>query len=244
VTSTDITISTCDGPMPTFSVAPLGPPKGGLIVIQEAFGVTNYIRGVTQRLAESGWSTITPALFHRQGSPVLPYDNFEAVMPFMSQLTAEGITADLAASFGHLESQGFSDSEMGIVGFCMGGSVSFYAGTLRPLAAAVTFYGGGVGEGRFGLPALVKQARFLQAPWLGLYGDLDHTISVDEVERLRQAASTAAVETEIIRYADADHGFHCHDRPAVYNSEAAGDAWERMLNWFDLHVSPRRGTAR
>jgi carboxymethylenebutenolidase len=116
--------------------------------------------------------------------------------------------------------------------------VTFHAAALRALGAAVTFYGGGVTTGRFGLPALVEQAPSLQTPWLGLFGDLDQGIPVEEVEQLRQAAAGAGVVTEIVRYADAQHGFNCDDRPAVFNEQAAADAWARTLAWFDRHLSP------
>jgi carboxymethylenebutenolidase len=119
----------------------------------------------------------------------------------------------------------------------MGGSVTFFAATSRAIGAAVTFYGGGVDQGRFGLPSLIEQAPNLKTPWLGLYGDLDKGIPTEEVERLREAVSSAPVATEIVRYADADHGFNCNDRASVFNATAAADAWQRTLAWFDTHLA-------
>jgi carboxymethylenebutenolidase len=235
-TSAQITIDTTDGPMPAFEASPEGDPKGGIIVVQEAFGVTEHIEDIARRLADAGWYAVAPAFFHRQGSPVLAYDDLASVMPVMKELSAEGITVDLIAALAHLETAGFPAANAGIVGFCMGGSVTFYAATLRGLGAAVTFYGGGVGEGRFGLPSLVEQAPKLQTPWLGLYGDLDQGIPSADVEQLRKAVAEVTVPTEIIRYADADHGFNCTDRPAVFNPAAAADAWGRTLEWFDRYV--------
>jgi carboxymethylenebutenolidase len=232
----DITIETDDGPMPAAVASPDGTPRGGVVVVQEAFGVNDHIKDVANRAASAGWLAVAPSLFHRQGSPVLAYDDLSKVMPVMSQLTAGGLATDLEASFTHLHAQGFDDSHIGVVGFCMGGTVAFYAATLRPLGAAVTFYGGGVTEGRFGLPSLIDLAPALSSPWLGLYGDLDQSIPVDAVERLRQATAAAPVECEIRRYPDADHGFHCNDRPSVYNPAAAKDAWRRTLDWFDRHL--------
>ena len=232
----EIIIETQDGPMPAFEATPAGEDRGAVVVIQEAFGVTTHIEDVARRLADAGWRAIAPALFHRQGSPVIAYDDMQSVMPAMGQLTAEGLTTDVTAALDHVESTGRPASRTGIVGFCMGGSVTLYAGTLRPLGAAVTFYGGGVTEGRFGLPSLSALAPTLQTPWLGLYGDLDKSISVEEVEQLRAAADKAPVDTEIVRYATADHGFNCDDRPAVYNAEAAADGWRRTLEWFDRHM--------
>lgn len=236
MSTAEISIQTDDGPMPTFEASPDGEPRGAVVVIQEAFGVTGHIEDVARRLADAGWLAVAPALFHRQGSPVLGYDEFDKVMPVMSALSADGLAADLAATFDHLEAAGSAPHRTGIVGFCMGGTVAFYAATLRPIGAAVTFYGGGVSQGRFGLPSLVELGPSLRVPWLGLYGDLDQGIPVEDVEALREAVAKAPVETEVVRYADAEHGFNCDQRPS-YNPTAAKHAWHRTLDWFDRHLA-------
>jgi carboxymethylenebutenolidase len=117
----------------------------------------------------------------------------------------------------------------------MGGTVAFLAAVRRPLGAAVTFYGGGVTEGRFGMAPMVELAAHLQAPWLGLYGDADQGIPVDQVEELLAAVATAPVDAEIVRYPDAGHGFHC-DMRADYHKDSAVDAWKRTLDWFESHL--------
>ncbi len=118
----------------------------------------------------------------------------------------------------------------------MGGTVALLTAVEREVGAAVTFYGGGVTQGRFGFPPLVEAAPKLQAPWLGLFGDLDKGIPVEEVEQLRAAAATSGQPTEVVRYADADHGFHCDVRSS-YNEAAAKDAWTRTLAWFDTYLT-------
>lgn len=236
VTATEATIQTDDGPMPVHVATPRGTPKGAVVVVQEAFGVTSHIQDVAHRLARAGWHAIAPSLFHREGSPVIGYDEIDKAMPVMQTLTAEGLTTDLLATFADLESSGFSADRTGIVGFCMGGSVAFYAATLRPLGASVTFYGGGVATGRFGFPPLVDLAPSLATPWLGLFGDTDQSIPVADVERLRDATGAAPVDTEIVRYPDAGHGFHCDERPGSYSPDAAQDAWRRALEWFEGHI--------
>ncbi len=164
------------------------------------------------------------------------YGDFESVMPVMKELHRRaGIHADLDATFDHLASLGFTLAQVGIVGFCMGGTVALVAGVERPLGAAVTFYGGGVTQGRFGFDPLVELAPKLQAPWLGLFGDLDQGIPVDDVETLRAAAATAKVGTEIVRYPDAGHGFNCDDRDA-YHEPSATDGWARTLAWFAANL--------
>ena len=123
-----------------------------------------------------------------------------------------------------------------IVGFCMGGSIALFAAVAYPLGAAVTFYGGGVAEGRFGFPSLIELASGLTTPWLGLYGDKDQGIPSDQVEALRTAAGRSGVPSEIVRYPDAGHGFHCDARPAAYSPVAARDAWARAVSWLRLHL--------
>jgi len=233
----DITLETVDGPMPAHVARPAGPPRGGIVVVQEAFGVTTHIEDLTHRLAEVGWLAVAPALFHRNGSPAFAYDDLKPVMPAMGSLTSESIANDIAATLGFLEAEGQPAPMSGIVGFCMGGSVTLITATQYALGAAVTFYGGGLRDGRFGFPGLIDLAPGLRTPWLGLFGDLDKGIPSEDVEVLRTAASTAKTETEIVRYADADHGFNCNDRPAVYNERAASDGWQRMLAWFDAHIA-------
>jgi carboxymethylenebutenolidase len=121
----------------------------------------------------------------------------------------------------------------------MGGTVSFFAATLGTIGAAASFYGGGVATGRFGLPPLIELAADLQSPWLGLYGDLDQGIPVDQVEALRAATKSTSVDTAIVRYADGKHGFHCDARPDAYNEVAAADAYARALAFFAEHLSDK-----
>ena len=87
------------------------------------------------------------------------------------------------------------------------------------------------------MPSLLPAVSHMKTPWLGLFGDLDKGISIDDVEELRAALKDAPVETEIVRYAEAGHGFHCDARPEAYNAEAAADGWRRTLAWFGEHLA-------
>jgi carboxymethylenebutenolidase len=233
-TTHTLELPTPDGPMPAYA-ATAEPAKGGVVVVQEAYGLTPHIESICRRLADAGYTAVAPALFHRIGSPVFDYGDFEKVMPAMQALRADDIRVDLSAAFDHLSGLGLSGRHAGVVGFCMGGTVALLAGAERPLGAAVTFYGGGVTQGRFGFEPLVEVAPRLLSPWLGLFGDLDQGIPVDQVEALRAAAAGASVDTEVVRYAEATHGFNCDDREA-YHEASATDAWARTLGWFDRYV--------
>jgi carboxymethylenebutenolidase len=238
-----IEVPVADGTtLPLYDVAPDGEALGAVVVVQEAFGVNDHIEDVARRFADAGFRAVAPHLFHRTGDPRLAYEPFTAAMPHMRALTAEGLGGDLDATLQHLHAVGFDDAQIGFVGFCMGGTVALIAAATRPVGAAVTFYGSGILEGRFGAPPLVELAPTLRAPWLGLYGDEDHGIPIEQVEALGEAAATAAVPTEVIRYPGAGHGFHCDARPA-YHEPAAVDAWARCVAWLTEHLPAPAGSA-
>lgn len=230
-----IQLSTPDGEMGLYDAEPDGTPSAAVVVIQEAFGVNDHIQDVTRRFAAAGYRAVSPHLFHRSGDPELGYTDFDKLMPHMQALTEAGLLADIEATLAYLSTEGFEPSKIGVVGFCMGGSVTFLAAARYKLGAAVTFYGGGVSEGRFGMPSLSEMGPSLQTPWLGLFGDLDHGIPVEDVEVLRSESGKADVDAEIVRYAEAGHGFHCDKRPD-YHEESAKDAWSRTLDWFSAHL--------
>ena len=210
---------------------PDGDPKGGIVVVQEAFGVNDHIEDVCRRLSSAGWLAVAPHLFHRTGDPKLGYDDFSKVMPHMKELTVDGILTDVDAALEVVTPAG----GVGITGFCMGGTVALAVAARRDVGAAVTWYGGGVTEGRFGFGPLVAEAKQLRAPWLGLFGDLDTGIPVEQVEELRTAAAASGQPTEIVRYAEAGHGFNCDIRDS-YHEPSATDAWARMLAWFERYL--------
>jgi carboxymethylenebutenolidase len=227
--------STTPAGFPIYASGKTDAPRA-IIVLQEAFGVNDHIRGVADLLADEGYLAVAPQLFHRDGSPEIPYDDFASAMPLMANLTKQGLTNDLNATTDFLTTLGFHAPSIAAIGFCMGGTVSFFAATLDNVGAAASFYGGGVATGRFGLPPLVELAADLKCPWLGLYGDLDQSIPVEQVEALREATNAVSVTTEIVRYPEAKHGFHCDARPDSFNEAAAMDARRRALAFFAEHL--------
>lgn len=236
----DVTLSTADGPMRLYEAVPdTGTPAGAVVVVQEAFGVNDHITDVTRRFARAGFHAVAPDLFHRSGGGTAPYDDFSKVLPLFEGLDGDGaLLVDLDAALDHLRNAGWSDLRIGVVGFCFGGRVSFLAALHRRLGAAVGFYGGGIVTGRFPqFPPLVDGAGSLQTPWLGLFGDLDESIPVADVEVLADAlVQRAAVPAEVVRYPDAGHGFHCDQRPS-YDEAAARDGWRRTIDWFERFLS-------
>ena len=238
VSTQDIMVDTVDGPIRLYEAKPPGQARGALIVIQEAFGVNPHIEDVTRRAAAAGFHAVAPDFFHRSGpGAVVEYGQFDQVMEYFQALGGDdAILTDVDAALEHLRAAGFAATAIGAVGFCFGGRVSFLVAVRRALGASVGFYGGGIVNGRFPqFPALVQEVGALQTPWLGLFGDQDGSIPVEDVEQLRVALREAKVDTEIVRYAEAGHGFHCDQRPD-YRPDDAADAWRRALDWFASHL--------
>jgi len=233
--ATTVTLTTADGDMALYDAEPAGEGRAAVIVTQEAFGVNPHIEDVTRRLAAVGYRAVAPHLFHRTGDPIIEYGDYEKVMPQFAGLSEGGLLNDIDATVAYLTEAGFPVRRIGVVGFCMGGTVAFLVAAHRPVGAAVTFYGAGVTEGRFGMKSMVDLASELKAPWLGLYGDEDRGIPVEQVEALRAALPEAAVDTELVRYPGAGHGFHC-DMREDYHPDSAADAWNKTLAWFARYL--------
>jgi carboxymethylenebutenolidase len=237
-TETIRTVSTADGPMDLYESLPDGKPLGAVIVVQEAFGVNEHIQDVTRRFAAQGYRAVAPTLFHRAGGGTAPYTDFTKVMPLFKGVTDDAILMDLDATLAHLRGAGFRDGQIGVVGFCMGGRVSFLAATHHELGAAVGFYSSGlVSARRPGFTPLIGETAKLATPWLGLFGDKDQGIPIEDVELLRETlAREAKVPTAVVLYPGAEHGFHCDVR-ASYNEAAAKDGFARTLDWLRQHLA-------
>jgi carboxymethylenebutenolidase len=233
-----VELDTPDGSMPLYEVEPLGgEARRAVIVIQEAFGVNDHIEDVTRRFGREGYYAVSPHLFHRTGGGTVPYDRFDLVGPHFAGLSDDTILVDVDAALAHVMGRGFVAERVGIVGFCMGGRVAFLVASRRKLGAAVGFYGGGILKGRGEkLGPLAEDLSGMETPFLGLFGDEDQSIPVEEVEELRRRLSDAPVDAAIVRYPGAGHGFHCDLRDS-YEPEAARDAWGRTLDWFDSHLA-------
>lgn len=220
-------------------IEPVGAPRGGVVVLQEAFGVTAHIEDIGRRLADEGWLSVVPHLFHRTGSPVFSYEVDHAeIMPHAAAMSVESVLEDVDAAIAEIRSHGLPDSSIGVVGFCMGGTAALLAAAKRHLPAAVTFYGTGILDGAFGGPALTELVQEVEGAWLGLYGGSDEYIPTQEVDALGQAAAAAPGHAELHRYPDAGHGFNC-DARASFHAEAAADAWKRTLAFLDANLSAR-----
>ncbi len=230
-------VHTADGPM-TISESRPEEAKAAVIVIQEAFGVNHHIEDLTRRFATAGYHAVAPHLFHRSGGGTCDYHDFPSVLPHFEPLSDDRILVDVDAAIAHLREAAWAETSIGIVGFCFGGRVTFLVAARRALGAAVGFYGGGIVTARFPqFPSLLSEAPSLRTPWLGLFGDQDGSIPVEDVDRLRLELGAAPVDTDVMLYQGAKHGFFNDARPDAYSADAAADAWSRTLAWFDAHLA-------
>lgn len=210
-------------------------PVAGVIVIQEAFGVSASLVGACERLARRGYVAVAPHLYHRTAAE--PFDDFPSAAPHMKQLRGDDIAHDIADARSYLDAAGIASDRLGIVGFCMGGTISLWQAASGDFAAAVTFYGGGLAESRWpGVPAGLESGASLRCPWLGLYGDRDTSITVEQVEELRGITGRSEYPTSIVRYPEAGHAFANDPASPRYVAAAAADSWARALDWFDAHL--------
>ena len=211
---------------PAYIAQPGGKARGGIVVIQEIFGVNSHIRSVADGYAKEGYLAVAPSTFHRVKPGVeLGYGDEDmkagfALKTAVESLPSPGVMPDLQAAIDHAAQAG----KVGIVGFCWGGLLTWRAAcTLDGLAAAVPYYGGGV-------TTPDEVARQPKCPVMAHFGDQDHWIPLDSVEAFRRAHPD--VEVHVYH---ANHGFNC-DQRASYNAEAAKTARERTLAFFARHV--------
>jgi carboxymethylenebutenolidase len=208
-----------------------------LVVVHEAFGVTDHIADVVRRAAAEGYHAVAPDLFHRGGGGVAPYGDLQAAAAYFGGMNGDdGILADVDAALDHLRGQGFADERIGVLGFCFGGRVAFLTGARRSLGAAVTLYGGGIMKANpfLPFPALTDDVATMRTPWLGMYGSQDHGIPAEEVDALEAAVAEAPVEARVLRYEGAGHAFH-NDQLPGYHEQAAKAAWSEAMDWFRSH---------
>ncbi len=229
-----IVIAAADREIPGYRA---GPASGGgfpvVLVVQEIFGVNEYIRDVCRRLGKEGYLAIAAELFVRQGEVSGMSDVGEILSRVVSKVPDAQVMADLDAAVDWARKSGGDASRLGITGFCWGGRIAWlYAAHNPGLRAGVAWYGRLAGDPDPRHPRHpVDVAAELKAPVLGLYGGQDQSIPPATVDQMREALRQAERRAEIAVYPEAGHAFHSDYRPS-YRQAAAEDGWKRMLAWF------------
>jgi len=219
---TMIELTAADGhKLSAYRAEPSGKPRGGLVVIQEIFGVNSHVKQVADGYAADGYLAIAPALFDRAQKNVdLGYtpDDIAKGREIRGKVTNDMALKDAEAAIKAASGAG----KVGIVGYCWGGLVTWLAaGKLAGLSAAVPYYGGGILDNADIEPKVPVMAHF---------GEKDSMIPVAGVKKLAEKHK----KHQVFIYA-ADHGFNC-DHRGSYDAPSAKQARERTLEFFRKHI--------
>ncbi|QKW23370.1 dienelactone hydrolase family protein [Kitasatospora sp. NA04385] len=213
-------------------------PAATVVVGQELFGVTAWVRGVCERLAAAGYAAVAPDFYGRKAARVeLPYDDAGRAEGFalLGTLTAEQVAADTAAALA-LGASLSGGPGRAFAGFSVGGHLGLLAGTRLPLDLVAACYPTWTLEdtpladdhpplGEQGAAALAAHGTTV----LGLVGAEDHVVPPEQWDRITERLTAAGVGHELVTYAGVPHGFLCEDRPATHRPEETADAFARIL---------------
>ncbi len=205
-----------------YEAMPSAKPRGGIVVIQEIFGVNSHIRNVCDGYAAAGYAAIAPQIFDRVERNVeLGYEQLDmgrGIEIARGKLKMDQTLQDLQAAVDDAKRFG----KVGVVGYCFGGLLSWLSACdLNGVSAAVSYYGGGVAS---------QIDRKPRCPVMMHFGDKDAHIPLTDVEKVRNAHPSV-----IINVYAADHGFNC-DHRASYDAAAAKLALSRSLDFFAKNV--------
>lgn len=216
-------VTAAAGEMYCWWVEPAGDTAGTVIVLQEAFGLTDHIRDIADRLGAAGYRAVAPDLYYRWGDRrTFSVEKINDALACYSKLSMELFCADFECV---LDAVG-RDGSVATIGFCMGGLLSWVAaceyGDL--LGCAVSFYGGGIGS-------QLQRCQRLTVPLQLNFAEKDDFVPLEEVERVRTALAECAATFELHLYPGAGHGFMCPDRES-FNQQAATLGWDRALDFL------------
>lgn len=204
-----------------YRAVPEGAPRGGVVIVQEIFGLTPHMLAVADQYAEHGFVAVAPAVFDRvERNIVYDYANIEQGRETMRRLEWPNTMADVAAAAAALG----NTLRVGVVGFCWGGTVAHVAASELPIAAAVSYYGTAVAR---------MLDRKPKCPVLYHFGSRDRSIPPADIERIREAVPHGTFHV----YEGAEHGFDCRDR-AAYSPRDAAVAFDRSLEFLRRHLGP------
>src|SRR5258708_493027 len=191
----------------------------GVIVIQEWWGLVGHIKNVCDRFAAEGFTALARDMYHGKTA-----DEPDGAGKLFMALNIRQAEKDLQGAAPYL-AQNSSTKKLRAVGFCMGGQLALFAGTLNPsIGAVIDFYGIH--------PNVKPDYSKLSGPVLGLFAEKDGFVTPDVARGVDAAIKKAGKQSEVHIYPNVDHGFFNDDRPDVYNKAAADDAWRRTLAFF------------
>jgi len=237
LTAGEVTIDVNGFKMQAYRAAPAGKTNLPVVlVIQEIFGVHEYIADTARRFAKAGYLAIAPELFQRQGDPSSYNEMAKLQAEVVSKVPDTQVMGDLDAAVRWAGANGGNTRKVAITGFCWGGRITWlYSAYSANVKAGVAWYGRLVGQTSGVTPSHpVNVGASMKAPVLGLYGGQDGGIPVTTINQMKDVLATgtpAARASRFVLYPGAPHAFHADYRPS-YRAEAAADGWQQCLAWF------------
>lgn len=229
------------GVMPVYIASPEGPgPHPAILVIGGMHGPGSSEMLAAERLADNGFVGVVPDLFHR-GPMCLTPDELQDRRRQMQNIDT---IADINATIDYLKQQSFIANRIGIMGFCMGGRVSYMMASRNPdIRAAVDCYGGGVFEADGPGPTPFETTADINCPVMILDGEQDEHPSPDQVRQIAAELEKFGKVHEVHIYPEVGHGFMSpngrRSRPEVIEA-----AWSKILDWFRQHVAAEAVAAK
>lgn len=234
----EVKIKVAEGDMPVYYArSKLVEKPTVILVAMEVFGLHEYIKDVTRRLAKLGALAVAPDYYFTKGD-LTKMSDIKEIMPLVNSKSDTELIADLDATLDWALKQKVNENGAGMIGFCRGGrAVWVYGAHTDRLAAAAAFYGSLADppEQKAIWPrSPLELAGEVKVPVLGLYGEDDQGIKMADVTKMKTALEASGNASMIMTYPGAGHGFHADYRP-TYNKEAAESAWKEMIGWFQGH---------
>ncbi len=229
-----VMIPTPDGQMPAFLYTHAeGERQPAVVLLMEAFGLTQHIRDVAARIANEGYVVLAPDLYYRQlPNNKFRYDEVEPAMAMMYRLDfGKPLEEDIRAAIAYVKLR--SDVypvKVGVTGFCLGGGLTFFTACQLSgeIAAAAPFYG-------MVLDEWIDAVANITVPVYLFFGGVDPFIPLDRIRQIESRFKELGKEYALKIYPDAEHGFFCHERSS-YNRLAAEDSWRELTQFFHKHL--------
>jgi carboxymethylenebutenolidase len=229
-------VAVTGGNMPVYFARPANvqnPPV--ILVCMEIFGLHEWVKDITRRVGHLGALAVAPNYYFRSetgGVDLTKIEDMKNIFPIVNAKTDTELFADLDATVAWAKAQGGDTNRLGIMGFCRGGRNVWHYSTHNPnLKAGVAFYGTLIDKSDAAPKSSIDLAPEVKEPVLGLYGEEDAGIKVEQVQQMEAALKAAGKTAEFHEYPGAPHGFVADYRPS-YRKDAAEDAWKQMIAWF------------
>jgi carboxymethylenebutenolidase len=200
-----------------------------VLVIHEVFGLNDHIKSIADRISREGYNALAPNFFARAAEPP-PKDasDMQAIRKAASSISNDDAVKDMQASLDYLKTVKGIKPKFTSIGFCMGGGFSYQLAThSKDLSGAVIFYG----------RTPIDLVPMVSCPLLGNFGGKDQGIPPEKVKEFEEALQKAGKTADIKVYPEAGHGFFNDTRPQAYNAEAAADAWQRTVKFFQSRLA-------